>query len=280
MLTKWGGETYHFLHKLWLEDGLNISVMPIYVLNREVPPALAHRPLWANDVFGYNDIDGRLLEYLNRLYNNNYVSGHVFTTFVVQPPKIISYLLDRFKAVGGKVLQVKIKSLRDPLLNGYQVVVNCTGLGAREMVPDRRVFPIRGQIFKVAAPWINVTVIDDNSGHYIIPNAETCVLGGTHQEEDFNTKLDEKDTDFILNGCRTIIPSLTDAKIVKAWVGLRPGRDEVRIELEECDGKLYIHNYGHGGSGLTLFWGCASEVLDNLSQWWDKLRSPITKSKL
>lgn len=47
------------------------------------------------------------------------------------------------------MLQVKIKSLRDPILDGYQVVVNCTGLGAREIVPDGRVFPIRGQIFRV-----------------------------------------------------------------------------------------------------------------------------------
>ncbi|HMC79917.1 MAG TPA: FAD-dependent oxidoreductase, partial [Acidimicrobiia bacterium] len=42
-------------------------------------------------------------------------------------------------------------------------------------------------------------------------------------------------------------------------VGLRPfRRDSVRLEREP--GARVIHNYGHGGSGVTLSWGCAEEV--------------------
>jgi D-amino-acid oxidase len=39
-------------------------------------------------------------------------------------------------------------------------------------------------------------------------------------------------------------------------VGLRPGRTAVRLERM---GNI-IHNYGHGGGGYTVAWGCASEV--------------------
>jgi D-amino-acid oxidase len=45
-------------------------------------------------------------------------------------------------------------------------------------------------------------------------------------------------------------------------VGLRPGRAEVRLEKELISGKVIIHNYGHGGSGVTLSWGCAEEVVE------------------
>ena len=40
------------------------------------------------------------------------------------------------------------------------------------------------------------------------------------------------------------------------WAGLRPFRQQVRLEKE---GNI-IHNYGHGGSGYTLSFGCADEV--------------------
>ena len=54
-------------------------------------------------------------------------------------------------------------------------------------------------------------------------------------------------------------------QVLEDWVGLRPGRISLRLEREECvlGGKArpVVHNYGHGGSGMTLAWGCAGDVV-------------------
>ena len=51
-------------------------------------------------------------------------------------------------------------------------------------------------------------------------------------------------------------------RIIREVVGLRPFRDAgFRVEAERIGNKLLIHNYGHGGAGFTLSWGCARSVL-------------------
>jgi D-amino-acid oxidase len=45
--------------------------------------------------------------------------------------------------------------------------------------------------------------------------------------------------------------------------GLRPYREQTyRLEPEVVGSKFVVHNYGHGGAGITLSWGCAHEVVD------------------
>lgn len=53
---------------------------------------------------------------------------------------------------------------------------------------------------------------------------------------------------------------------ISEWVGFRPSRSTVRLESDEsiCDLKL-VHNYGHGGSGWTIFVGAAKNAVRLLS---------------
>lgn len=91
---------------------------------------------------------------------------------------------------------------------------------------------------------------------------ESVVLGGTHQRNDFNLNVSIDDKKFIRDGCSELIPGLLHSGVLKNWVGLRPGRNEIRLDAERVVNKLIIHNYGHGGAGVTLCWGCGTEVLD------------------
>jgi D-amino-acid oxidase len=52
-------------------------------------------------------------------------------------------------------------------------------------------------------------------------------------------------------------------RIIREVVGLRPYRAEgFLVDAERVGAKLLIHNYGHGGAGITLSWGTASLALD------------------
>lgn len=85
---------------------------------------------------------------------------------------------------------------------------------------------------------------------------------------DYNTKVSPEDNNFIYSGTQKMLKSLKNASTIKEWVGLRPGREMVRLETETIKGTkdhkktAIIHNYGHGGCGVTLCWGCADEVLE------------------
>lgn len=74
------------------------------------------------------------------------------------------------KALGGKFQRRHIRTLED-LEDKVDILVNCTGVWSRDLVPDYTVFPIRGQVMRVRAPWINRCTFDMSEGvcGYIIP---------------------------------------------------------------------------------------------------------------
>jgi D-amino-acid oxidase len=72
--------------------------------------------------------------------------------------------------------------------------------------------------------------------------------------------VDPATSEAILARCRALEPDLANAAVLSHAVGLRPGRSEVRLETERRPGGIIVHNYGHGGGGVTLSWGCADEV--------------------
>lgn len=173
-----------------------------------------------------------------------------------------SYLTERLRRSGVVLQQARVTSVSE--VSQYDVVVDCCGLESRELFNDPELHPIRGQVVRVHAPWVTQCYFNDP--FYVIPNREFLVLGGTSQLGDGNTLVSVDDKERILRGCCELIPSLAAAEVVDDWVGLRPGRVKVRLETKEVPlegGRRLpvVHNVGHGGSGLTLAWGCAGDVV-------------------
>lgn len=57
--------------------------------------------------------------------------------------------MKKFSILGGKMERRNVKALHELAEEGYDLVINCSGLGARELVADKTVTPIRGQVYKV-----------------------------------------------------------------------------------------------------------------------------------
>jgi D-amino-acid oxidase len=96
---------------------------------------------------------------------------------------------------------------------------------------------------------------------YLFPHQDTVVLGGTMADGDWDTEPRPEVAERIVADCALIEPRVRDAPVLAHRVGLRPARPEVRLEAEALDGgRVLWHNYGHGGAGVTLSWGCAREL--------------------
>lgn len=189
--------------------------------------------------------------------------GYFALAPVASMPHYLPWLAERLAAAGGRLELVPdgVRSLPELGREGA-VVVHCSGLGARELAADSSLLPVRGQVVRVAAPGVaRVTVCESPDITYVVPREDDCILGGTVEPALLDRQPDPRVAEEILARARRLEPRLEDARLLESRVGFRPGRPAVRLEREEIDGVPVVHDYGHGGAGVTLSWGCAREVV-------------------
>ena len=176
----------------------------------------------------------------------------------------LDYLAKRFVAAGGSIAANTHLTKLEEVDQQFGLVINCAGIGARELVRDADLEPHRGQVAIV--PRIKylpyAVVCDDAPLMYAIPRRNDCVFGGTNDLSD-DLIVDSATTARIVAGCSREL-KIEKPNVLAERVGLRPFRKSgVRLERDHLsDGRTVVHNYGHGGSGFTLSWGCAQEVFE------------------
>jgi D-amino-acid oxidase len=253
-VPRWAGETRAVLATLDLSAGVHScdGVMAVMV-PQDVPPD-------ATDGVPYAPCPPGDLP-------PGYVAGWRLTAPLVAMPAYLGYLADRLRAAGGRLLgQRKFASLGEVARScAAPVIVNCPGAGARELVPDPSVVPVRGQVVVTANPGISEFFVGNGPGPdeltYLFPHGETVLVGGTQEHGNASRAPDPATADRILAAAAVVEPRLAGVAVLEHRVGLRPGRPYVRLEPEVlADGRQVVHNYGHGGAGVSLSWGCAAEA--------------------
>lgn len=183
----------------------------------------------------------------------------------------------------------EIKSLTE-LEASDSIVMNCTGLGARELFNDDKVYPIRGQTVLVK----NTTNLVDTwsrvgSDHlsYLIPRPGNggLIIGGCQQPNNSSYEVDQNLATKMLTWAKTLYPGVFPAdhefEVIQHNVGLRPSRKGgVRIESERVGERLYIHGYGIGGWGYQASWGIGLKMRNLLEEALDSAEVKVSTTGL
>jgi D-amino-acid oxidase len=257
-VRRWAGRTLERFIALGGVAGSGVSL--------RTGTKLFHRkmglPWWAKQTTSFRTL--RPMEMLT-----GHVSGYRFEIPVIDMSVYLQKLVTELATVAIPLV-VRDADLTEALTE-FDAVILCCGLGARELVGDTRLFPIRGQLVHIPARASKEFLLesDDAAGMvYIVPRESECILGGVAEKGSERLEPDHATTRAIVARCAAFEPDILSAPIQRVSVGLRPGRDEIRLGRESVTGpsgtKILIHHYGHGGSGVTLSWGAAEAAADLL----------------
>nr|CAH8842276.1 unnamed protein product [Trichobilharzia regenti] len=220
-------------------------------------------------------------------FSDSIKSGYFYVTCIVEPRYHMTYLLNELENLVKTNYSVyssktdQFNSLNElytwSKTEKLDIIVNCTGLGSGLLFNDSKIQPVKGQLVRVYAPWMKFGFYFGHDDTYCYSGKESVILGGFRESlppvvkrpvtrED--TIVSRESTDRILQKVDNVWHGgLGKSPIVEEWVGLRPFRPSIRLEIDWCRPEdihqplPVIHNYGHGSMGVALSWGTAMDAV-------------------
>jgi D-amino-acid oxidase len=208
---------------------------------------------------------------------------------MIDTDRYMAWLMNQVHQAGCQVTQGRVdgrlsdKAAALRRLFKADCIVNCTGLGARDL-GDETMYPLRGAILRVCNDGRQFPRVveahcvaqaepgDDQSFIFIVPRGEeTLILGGFSEPRAWDLSIGLHNCQRVRQvwqRCTRFLPALANARldpVEPVRAGLRPYRPcNVRLDAEPETN--IIHNYGHGGAGVTFSWGCAREACQLVEQ--------------
>ncbi|GAA5871161.1 hypothetical protein JCM16303_001710 [Sporobolomyces ruberrimus] len=235
--AKWETTTFNKLRE-FIPSGLAIELKGTRRFATKEPELLGH---WYKD----------LVPNYRRLREEECPPGAIgvsFDTLSVNAPKYCQYLASELREKGVTIERKFVKSIEEGFEEvfggGNDVVVNCTGLGAKSIagVEDQDVRPIRGQTVLIKSDCVKCTMdsSDPNSSAYIIPRpGGEVICGGSYGIDDWDLSISPSHATRILSHCLRLDPTISKdgtlegIEILRHNVGLRPSRSSgPRVESE------------------------------------------------
>lgn len=255
MVPHWSVRTYRELCELEQAGRPEVRLVDGVEASRKVIPA----PDWARTLPSFRRAEGNDLP-------PGFRSGWWYRAPIIDMPAYLRYLGKRLSAAGGSITTGRFETLTEALGHA-DVVINCSGIGARHLVPDPALEPVRGQLVAVRNPGVTNFFAEHTDElaemTYLLPQGEVLLLGGSADKDVDDPVADPAVARGIIERCATVVPAIATSEVLGHRVGIRPQRSTIRVEREDYGGgRSVVHNYGHSGAGVSLSWGCADTVAD------------------
>jgi D-amino-acid oxidase len=258
-VERWADESFSEFEKLSHSPSTGVAMKEIFVLRQT-----HEEPWYAKKLACFRHARAEEI-------SADYKDAHVLDAApVIDPPVYLSWLRKEVLAAGGSFVQRTVENFSD-CPSEYSAIINCTGLGARQLVGDKELHPERVQVVKIKSNGFDKVVIDDegpNKRACIVPHDDYIKLGAVFDGEKESLEVDDTLTKDILERCSRMVPGFKAelADVLSVARALRPERALTRVEVEKlADGRSVVHNYGHDGMGYILSHGIAAEIVGYLN---------------
>jgi glycine/D-amino acid oxidase-like deaminating enzyme len=134
----------------------------------------------------------------------------------IEPSIYLDALVGDVLAQGGRIVIRKFDTPRELMALDEQVIVNCTGLGAKAIFNDPELMPLKGQLI-VLIPQDEVTystnggVRESPPGVFVhmMPRRDGIVLGGTSERDIWTTDINDAERRRVVDGHKTLFDGMT-----------------------------------------------------------------------
>ena len=130
-----------------------------------------------------------------------------FDTMYVETPRFMAELAADYLRGGGRIVMRRFESLADLAALPETLLFNCTGVGARALVGDSELTPVRGQL-AVLAPQHEVRYAFTGEAGYMFPRGDGILLGGTFERGEWDPTPQPEDIARILDRHRRMFGGL------------------------------------------------------------------------
>ncbi len=149
-VARWGRETYEVFAQQAADGVPGVVMLESLALYRRPP----EHETWMDAVGPVRAADAAELP-------PGYPHGLRYTVPLVEMPEHLPWLAGLVERLGGRLRRQRVQSLGELCGPDVEVLVNCSGLAARELAGDTSVVPVRGQIVRVTNPGLTLSVRDE-----------------------------------------------------------------------------------------------------------------------
>jgi D-amino-acid oxidase len=257
---RWGQITLEKLMELSAnEPESSVEVVDGVEIYRRSDPAV---PPWAHIAIGFEMLspDEIASDYPGARW------GYRIAAPAANMARYLPWLEAACRSRGVEFERRHIESLAE--LDGYDRTVNCAGLAAGSLVDDPELFPVRGHYLILEPDAESPTRYLGDDQHpagvaYVIPRDGELIVGGTVEHDEHELTFDIDERVLLARAGEFCAGDLAHLKVKQRVVGLRPARRSRQVRFgPDPDMPRVLHNYGHGGAGFSLAWGCAAELAE------------------